>query len=107
MSDIEKDIMTMYRESKPVEEDLFERSYVNHVAWCLVLVLVGLMLWLGVALINAENQRHALATKQCADQVFKGEIDKVCLSKVQSREHWWQHLGYALRHIRPSADDVK
>lgn len=105
MSDIEKDIMTIYRESKPVEEDLFERSYVNHVAWCLVLVLLGLALWLGVALINAENQRYALVGKLCADPVFKGEIDKVCLSKVRSREHWWQHVGYAMTHVRPSATE--
>lgn len=107
MSDTEKDIMAIYRESTPVEEDLFERSYVNHVAWSLMLLLVGVMLWMGVALINAENQRFALAGKLCADPVFKGEVDKVCLSKVHSREHWWQHLGYAMLHVRPSAADSK
>jgi hypothetical protein len=52
-------------------------------------------------LINAENQRNALITNQCADHVFKGEIDYKCLRTVHSREHWWQHLSYALVNYKP------
>jgi hypothetical protein len=40
-------------------------------------------------------------TKQCADPVFKGEIDRKCLELVASREHWWQHLWYGVTHLRP------
>jgi len=100
MSDIEKKVMSIYRESAPDEKKLFNLRYVNHVAWTLALVLLGVVLWMSVALIHAENQRHALMTKQCADQVFKGEIDTACLKSVRSRDHWWQHLGYAMTHLR-------
>jgi hypothetical protein len=71
------------------------------VAWSLVVVFLGLIFWLSLALLNAENQRNALITKQCADPIFKGELDRKCLRTVQSREHWWQHLTYALSHISP------
>jgi hypothetical protein len=32
---------------------------------------------------------------------LQGELDKKCLRNVQSREHWWQHLSYALTHLSP------
>jgi hypothetical protein len=51
--------------------------------------------------VNAENQRNALISKQCRDPVFKTELDKSCLRTVQSREHWWQHLSYAMTHLHP------
>jgi hypothetical protein len=35
--------------------------------------------------------------------VFKGEIDQRCLVMVRSRDHWWQHLWYAMTHVTPSA----
>jgi hypothetical protein len=35
--------------------------------------------------------------------VFKGEIDQQCLLTVHSREHWWQHLWYGMRHVKPEA----
>jgi hypothetical protein len=94
-------VMKIYKESSPAIENLFEWAYINHVAWSLALVLAGLVVWLSVALVNAENQRFALITKQCQDKVFNTEIDKKCLRTVQSREHWWQHLGYAVTHTSP------
>lgn len=69
--------------------------------WTLLALAVALALWLALVLVHVENQRYALYTKACADPVFKGEIDKKCLASVDSREHWWQHLGYALRQIKP------
>lgn len=102
MSDVEKKLLQMYDGSRPVEEDLFETSNVNHIAWTLVVILVGVVIWLAIALINAENQRNALMNKQCTDPVFKGEIDRECLQLVESREHWWEHLWYGVTHLRPA-----
>lgn len=101
MSDAEGKILKIYDGSLPNDEDLFETSHVNHVAWSLAVVLLGIVAWLAVALINAENQRHALETKKCRDPVFAGEIDKICMQTVRSREHWWNHLWYGLTHLSP------
>jgi hypothetical protein len=103
MSNAEGKILKIYDKSKPDEEHLFDSSNWNHLAWTLVVVLAGLVFWLAVALVNAENQRNALVSKQCQDPIFKGEIDQQCLLTVHSREHWWEHLGYALRHVKPEA----
>jgi len=103
MSNAEGKILKIYDKSKPDEEHLFDSSNWNHLAWCIVVVLAGLSFWLAIALVNAENQRNALMTKQCADPVFKGEIDRQCLLTVHSREHWWQHLWYGMRHVTPEA----
>jgi hypothetical protein len=70
--------MKIYKESSPIIENLFEWAYINHLAWSLA-AFTGAVVWAALALVNAENQRNALATKQCADPVFKGEIDKKCL----------------------------
>jgi hypothetical protein len=102
MSDVEREVLKIYDRSKPVEEDLFETSHVNQVAWTLVAVLTGLVFWFAIALVNAENQRYALITNKCADPLFKGELDKKCLVMVRSRDHWWEHLGYALTNLRPA-----
>jgi hypothetical protein len=101
MSDKEKDALAMFDKSAPDINELFDVSLVNHIAWGLAVVFFGLSLWLGVALVNAENLRYALATHKCADPVFKGEVVKECLVLVRSREHWWQHLAYALTHVTP------
>lgn len=101
MTDREEGLMKLYDGLEPDERRLFGVSNVNHLAWCLVVVLFLLAGWLGVALVNAENQRHALMTRQCQDRVFKAEVDKTCLLTVRSREHWWQHLGYAMGHLSP------
>ncbi len=106
MSDVEKKILKIYDGSRPVVEDLFETSNVNQLAWTLVVILAGLLFWFTVALSNAENQRHALRTNACADRIFKGEVDKSCLVHVHSREHWYQHVWYALTHVRPSESDL-
>jgi hypothetical protein len=103
MSNAEGKILKIYDKSKPDEEHLFDSSNWNHVAWTLVVVLAGLVFWLAVALVNAENQRNALVSKQCQDPIFKGEIDQQCLVTVHSREHWWQHLWYGMRHVKPEA----
>ena len=65
-------------------------------------LFAGLALWLAIALVNAENQRHALATHQCVDQVFKTEVDVACMQVVKSRPHWWEHLWYGMTHVRPA-----
>jgi hypothetical protein len=101
MSNVEGKILRIYDKSKPEEAQLFDSSNWNHLAWCLVLALAALAFWLSIALINAENQRHALMTNQCADPVFKGSIDQACLLAVHSREHWWEHLWYGVTHISP------
>lgn len=101
MSDAENKLLKMYDGSRPVEEDLFETSHVNHFAWTLVVVLAGVVIWFAIALVNAENQRNALMTKQCQDPVFKGEIDRACMQMVQSRDYWWEHLWYGVTHLRP------
>ena len=101
MSDVERKVLEMYEGARPREEDLFETSHVNHVAWSLVVILAGVVIWLCIALVNAENQRHALMTNKCQDPVFKGEVDKACLYTVRSRDHWWEDLGYAFIHVRP------
>ena len=106
MSDAENKILKIYDGSRPLDEDLYDVSYVNHIAWSLVVVLFGLLVWFGISLVNAENQRHALITKQCEDKVFKGEIDHKCLQLVHSREHWWQHLTYGLAHIKPEDEST-
>jgi hypothetical protein len=107
MSDVEEKILKIYDGSHPVEEDLFERSYVNQVGWSLAVIFIGLFIWSSIALVNAENQRYALIERQCADPVFKGEIDLACLQVVDSRPHWWQHLWYGMTHVHPAPPPKK
>jgi hypothetical protein len=33
--------------------------------------------------------------------MFKGEVVTQCLKSVRTREHWWQHVYYALTHTSP------
>ena len=101
MSDSERKVLEMYEGSRPREEDLFETSNVNHVAWSLVVILFGIVIWLCIALVNAENQRYALITNQCPDPVFKDAVDKACLYTGKSRDHWWEHLWYGFTHVKP------
>jgi hypothetical protein len=107
MSDVEEKLLKIYDGSKPDVDNLFETSTVNQLAWTLVAVLTGVVLWLCIALVNAENQRYALMTKQCADPVFKGDVDQRCLLTVSSRDHWWEHLWYGATHVRPANPDKK
>ena len=100
MSDVEKKILKIYDGSMPVEDDLFERQWINQLAWTLVVLFAGLALWLAIALVNAENQRHALMSNKCMDPVFKTEVDLACLRVVKSRDHWWSHLWYGMTHLR-------
>lgn len=101
MKEREEGAMKLYDSLEPDESRLFSVSNVNHLAWCLVVALLVLAGWLAASLVNAENQRNALMTKQCQDRVFKEEVDKTCLLNVRSREHWWQHLAYGLGHLSP------
>ncbi len=103
----EKKILRIYDGSRPVEEDLFETNLINQVAWTLVVLLAGVVVWFALAVVNAENQRFALINKQCQDPVFKGEVDKQCLLLVNSRAHWWDHLWYGVTHLRPEDPGVK
>ena len=66
----------------------------------LFVIALGCIVWLSIALVNAENQRNALLSGSCQDPVFKGSFEAACLATVKSRAHWWQHLGYALTHPR-------
>jgi hypothetical protein len=99
MSDAERKLLKMYDGSMPNEEDLFETSHVNQLAWTLVVLFAFVIVWLCIALVNAENQRFALASGKCQDPLFKGELDVKCLVHVQSRDHWWEHLWYAATHV--------
>jgi hypothetical protein len=103
MSDAEEKILKIYDGSRPVDEDLFERNMINQLAWTLVVLLAGLAVWLAIALVNAENQRNALMTRQCVDPIFKTEVDVACLQVVDSRPHWWNHLWYGMTHLQPEA----
>ena len=105
MSDAEKKILKIYEGSRPTDEDLFETSTINQLAWTLVVLMAGLVVWLAIALVNAENQRNALMSKQCVDRVFKDEVDMACMQVVNSRPHWWDHLWYGMTHLRPSAKE--
>jgi hypothetical protein len=105
MSDVEREVLKIYDGSRPNEEDLFETSNVNQLAWTLVVVFAGLILWLCIALVNAENQRYALMTNKCPDPLFKGAIDQQCLVLVRSRDHWWEHLWYAVTHVKPASPE--
>jgi hypothetical protein len=107
MSDAEREILKIYDGSRPTEEDLFETSNVNQLAWTLVVVFAFAIIWLGIALVNAENQRYALMTHKCADPLFKGEIDRQCLVTVHAREHWWENLWYGVTHVSPPRPDAR
>ena len=96
--DKEKGLMSMYRETRP-REFIAEKSTTNHLAWSLLVIVLALAFWMSVALVAAENQRHALETGMCQDHVFPTEIDTSCLKQVRSRDHWWPHLGHALVHM--------
>lgn len=100
MNDKEKDVLAMFDKSQPKESDLFETSTVNHLAWSLLVIAIGVIFWFALALVNAENRRNAYASNACPDPVFKGAVDPHCMVNVQSREHWWEHLTYALTHLR-------
>jgi hypothetical protein len=106
MSDAEGKTLKIYDRSKPVDEELTDTSYYLHWLWGVVAVLVGMVFWLCIALVNAENQRYALVTNKCADPVFKGEIDRRCLLTVRSRDHWWEHLWYGVTHVKPEAPEA-
>ena len=100
-------ILKIYDGSRPVVEDLYETNMINQVAWTLVVLCAGLVVWFALAIINAENQRYALMTKKCIDPVFTTEVDKQCLQLVNSRDHWWEHLWYGLTHLRPEDPSLK
>lgn len=97
--DKEERILKMFDKSSPKAEDLFETSYVNHVAWSITVIALGLVVWLSVALVRAENQRYALEKGMCQDPIFK-TADKACLKLADSRDHWWEHLWFGLTHVR-------
>ena len=98
--DKEKRILRMVDKSSPNEEDLFETSYVNHIAWSITVLALGLVLWLAIALVRAENHRYALERGLCQDPVFKTSVDQACMKTVRSRDHWWEHLWYGVTHVR-------
>ena len=94
-------ILKIYEGSRPLDEDLYDLTWVNQLALTLAVVFCGITVWLAIALVNAENQRFALMSGKCGDPVFKGSFDKVCLSVVHSRDHWWEHLWYAATNVTP------
>ena len=92
--------MAMYRDSLPPDY-VEEVDSTNYFGWTLLSMALGLVAWLLISLSNAENQRNALMTKACQDQVFPAEIDRKCLTMVRTRDHWWQHVYYAVTHLQP------
>ena len=100
MNEKEKKLMAIYRETRPPSVFVGAPGTTSHLPWSLLAIAVGLMLWLAIAVVNAENLRHALVSKSCQDRVFPAELDQRCLAFVQTRDHWWQHLHYALVHAQ-------
>ncbi|MFT5643489.1 MAG: hypothetical protein ACI83P_001036 [Janthinobacterium sp.] len=100
MNENEKKVMAIYRETRLPSVFIGVPSTTNHLAWSLLAIVVGLILWLTIAVTHAENQRNALMTRVCQDRVFDVELDRHCLAFVQTRDHWWQHVYYALSHVR-------
>jgi len=101
MSEKEGKILEIYEGSRAREEELYDLTWVNQIAWTLMVLFAGIIIWLAIALVNAENQRNALVSGKCADPVFRGSFDHKCLSLVQSRDHWWEHLWYGMTHVKP------
>lgn len=97
MNEKEKAIMAMYQASRPGHFS-GAASMVNHWAWSALALALGLIVWLLIALVHAENERNALMTRACQDRVFPAEVDARCLARVRTRAHWWQHVAYALSH---------
>ena len=106
-NDVEREVLKIYEGSRPNEDELFETSRVNHVAWSLVALFAFAIIWLAIALVNAENQRNALANNLCRDPVFNSGVDAKCLMTVQSRDHWWEHLWYGVTHVRTSPETAQ
>jgi hypothetical protein len=98
--DKEQRILSMFDKSSANDEDLFETSHVNHIAWSIAVVALGLVIWLAIALVRAENHRYALESGMCQDPVFKGKVDVDCMKTVRSRDHWWEHLWFGVTHVR-------
>ncbi|TFW14868.1 hypothetical protein E4L96_18705 [Massilia arenosa] len=100
MSDTkEHGMMKAYGGSLPNEENLYDTTRVNQVAWTLVVILMGVVFWLCFALVHAENERFAMEKSMCKDPAFPTQVDTRCLPTVHSRDHWWEHLWYAVRHV--------
>jgi len=99
MSEKEGKVLKIYDGSRARDEDLYDLTWVNQVAWTLSVVFAGVIVWLCIALVHAENQRFALVSGKCADPVFRGAFDKKCLALVHSRDHWWEHLWYGVTHV--------
>ncbi|MES2740958.1 MAG: hypothetical protein V4754_08390 [Pseudomonadota bacterium] len=98
MDDKERAVMSLYRKARPGEYRE-QPSHINHVAWSLLVFALGLIFWLSIALVHAENERHALMSRVCQDRVFPAEVDQRCLAFVRTRDHWWQHIAYALTRV--------
>ena len=98
MSDKEKSVMAIYDQTLP-RAFVGVRSTVNHLPWSLLVIALGLIFWLTIAVIQSENQRHALDARMCQDRAFPTEVDTQCLTTIRSREHWWQHVLYAMGHL--------
>jgi hypothetical protein len=99
MKEKEEGVMAMYRDSLPPDY-VEEADTTNYFGWTLLSMALGLVAWVLISRSNAENQRNALMTKACQDPVFAAEIDRKCLSMVRTRDHWWEHVYYALGHLR-------
>lgn len=94
----EEKLIAAYGGALPDEKELYYATRINHGILTLMLIACGLVVWLSICLVNAENQRYTMIKGQCADPVFKGQMDVACLRTTRSREHWWQHLWYAVNH---------
>lgn len=61
-----------------------------------ILVLVGIIVFMGYRIVHIENQRYALLLGMCDRKDGLQLPDFDCLSKVETRTHWAWHLWYAL-----------
>jgi hypothetical protein len=63
----------------------------------LVVILSGLILWLGATLARVENERYALETGLCRSEPVAPLSMKRCLKQVETRTGWWWHIFHALK----------
>jgi len=63
----------------------------------LVMFLLTLLVWFGLALVRVENERYALQVGLCTFNPSDPLALFDCLKKAETRTAWWWHIFYALK----------
>ena len=66
-----------------------------------IVLLVGLLIWFGTAIVRVENERYAMFVGMCRhpdDFALMLDFFK-CLDTTETRTGWWWHILYALKVI--------